>query len=442
MKNLLLKHNYQWADNDFDTGIPRELLSQIIVSLKAKHVIAISGARRSGKSYLFRQTIRELLNRGISSNNIVQINFEDPFFVGKRDDTAIIDELYSQYMAMKNPKEKVYLFLDEIQNIANWQFWVRDLYDRDHKKVKIFLTGSNSDLLSTELATHLTGRVISYENYPFTYREYLQYQKTEIDLAPASGNTNAIYEHLYRDKEEIIHYLENSFSKGLFPEIASLEDEELITEILSQYFQNVIFSDIVPRFSIRNTKVIEELAYYLSTNFTSPYSYRKLAAAVGSNENTIKEYISYFEKAYLFYSVDYFEYSLKKQFRRNRKIYSIDNGLRKATSFSFSEEAGKYAENSVFLMLHRKYPSVYYWQDEHTNSEIDFVVSHKKKIYAINVTYTDDIHPRELEGFNAFSNVSKAVRNILITRNTFETQEHKGVTIELIPLWVFIFMEL
>jgi predicted AAA+ superfamily ATPase len=157
---------------------------------------------------------------------------------------------------MKNPSGKVFVFLDEIQNIPGWHRWLRDLYDR-HPDVKVFITGSNSELLSVELASHLTGRVLAFENFPFSFYEYLQDQP-DIELPDTLQ-----YETLYPMQDSLQHYVEKVFQIGLFPEIINVKDSNLREEILRQYFQQVLFKDIVPKFSIRNSKTIEQLAYPL-----------------------------------------------------------------------------------------------------------------------------------------------------------------------------------
>ena len=183
---------------------------------------------------------------------------------------------------------------------------------------------------------------------------------------------------------------------------------------------------------------LDAIAYY----FTSLYSYRKLADAVGTNENTVKAYLSYFEKAYLFFSVDFFEYSLKKQFRRNKKIYVVDCGIRHSTPFSFSEDSGRYVENIVFQKLRRMTDKVYYWSADKGGHEIDFIVQQQNRLCAVNVTYTDKIPQREFDAFLDFSKVASAERNILVTKNIFKKKKIDGLTVEMIPLWVFIFFSL
>ena len=197
MKEVLLKHNYQWRDRSFDAGIKRKLLEKIIKTLDIRHVVAISGARRSGKSYIFRQLVKHLINFGVKRENILQLNFEDPFFISFRNDITILDNLYSEFLNMKNPVGKVYLFLDEIQNINNWQFWVRDIYDRN-EHVKIFITGSNAELLSDELATHLTGRVLAFDNFPFSFTEYFKgLNDPHLPEITELYNPEKLYKHLY-----------------------------------------------------------------------------------------------------------------------------------------------------------------------------------------------------------------------------------------------------
>jgi hypothetical protein len=441
MRDILLAHNYHWQGSAFERGIKRSLLDKIMKALEAPHIIAITGARRSGKSYIFRQLIGHLLDAKVPAGNIIQANFEDPFFISQRDNHSLLDQLFSEYLNLKNPAGMVYLFFDEIQNVPNWQFWIRTAYD-SNKNIKLFITGSNSELLSTDLASHLTGRVIAFENFPLSFTEYFNgLDAAGLPEIKESDNPELLFEQLYPYKEKLLHYIELSFEKGLFPEVTYLADRELVREILSQYFQNVVFRDIIPRFAIRNTKVIEQLAYYLSTNFTSMYSYRRLADAVGTNENTAKEYVSYFEKAYLFFSIDYYEYSLRRQFKRNRKIYALDCGLRHATASSFSPDRGKNAENTVFQMLRRTTAKIYYWYAE-GGREVDFVIKSQNQPVAINVSYGEEIPERELESFEAFLKVATPQRSILVTRNKFEKKTISQNTVELIPLWVFVFLKL
>jgi len=442
MKDLLPKQNTHWQSIAIDTGIRRDLLPNIIQYIDVRPIIAISGARRSGKSYLFRQLMDHLMREGVDPDNILKINFEDPFFVQKRESPVVIDRCFNEYMKLKNPQGRIFLFLDEVQNISSWQFWARDVYDR-LERVKIFITGSNSELLSNELASHLTGRVIAFENFPYSYPEYFRGMARLPAVAHTTPrNADFLYQEHFNNRNEIIHYIENAFSGGLFPETCYLGDTERSDFMLRQYFQNVLFSDIVPRFSVRNTRTIEELAYFCSTNFTSAFSYHRLDDAVGSNENTVREYMSYFEKAYLFFEVGYFEYSLTKQFRRNRKVYVIDNGLRNASSFSFSEDRGRYAENAVFLALRRKYSEIYYWPEEKTGKEVDSIIRERKGLIAVNVTYSDAIHDRECEGLCAFSKAVGALRYIIVSRDLFETRHIAGIGIEIVPLWVCVFIDL
>ncbi len=433
MRDLLLKHNRHWSGTEMETGIKREITTTLLSALDVNHIIAISGARRSGKSYLFRQILSHLLNSSVPAENILFINFEDPFFAVLNNSTEVLDKIFSEYKVLKNPDGRLYLFFDEIQNIQNWQFWVRELYDRDDK-VKIFITGSNSEMLSVDFATHLTGRVLAYENFPFSFGEYI----SGLDSFELPEKID--YETLFYKQETIIHLLEERFEKGFFPETAYLSGRELADDILSQYFQNVIFKDIIPRFAIRNNKTIEQLAYYCSNTFASRFSYRRLAEAVSSNENTIKDYLSFFEKAYLFFVVEHFEYSMRKQIKYAKKLYISDSGLRNATSSSFSPDHGKHAENVVFTHLRKISKNINFWTDEKSGKEIDFIVKKKDKYLLCNVTYTDNLPERELQPFSLFIKASK-IKNyecIVVSRSEYSTRVYDDIEIKIIPLWLFL----
>jgi uncharacterized protein len=245
-------------------------------------------------------------------------------------------------------------------------------------------------------------------------------------------------ESLYHDKEKLLYHIERAFRFSFFPEVCNLSNEELASDILNQYFTNVLFKDIIPRFSIRNSRVVEELAYYLSTNFTSEFSYNKLAKIVSSNENTVKDYISFFEKAYLVYVLPFFDYSLKKQLRREKKIYISDVGLRIATAFQFSQDVGRYVENLVFNALRSKYKDIYYWKSR-TGAEIDFLVRHKGTMTAVNVCYADVMPEREFVGFKHLGHENiPTVKNILVSKSLSDRVERDGIVVEVVPIWKFL----
>lgn len=433
IRDLLLKHNHHWSGKAPVTGIKRDITKHLISALSIQHIIVITGARRSGKSYLFRQLISHLLDSNVPPANILFINLEDPYFAINRNNSTTLDKIIQEYKILKNPVGKTYLFFDEIQNIPNWNLWVRELYDRDDT-VKILLTGSNSEMLSVDLATHLTGRILAFENFPFSFREFIS------GLSTLTLPRNITYDTLFPYQEAVIHLVEERMSKGLFPEIANMGSPDLQAELLNQYFQNVLFKDIIPRFLIRNSKTIEQLAYYCSNTFASRFSYRNLAQAVSSNENTVKEYLSYFEKAYLFFTIEHFDYSLKRQIKYAKKLYIADNGLRNATSTSFSKDYGRAAENMVYTHLRRETKNIHFWQDEKTGKEIDFVVKQKTGYLLYNVSYTDNLSDREFDAFPAFIQSTK-IQNcqcIVVSRNRYETIYHNHVPINIIPLWLFL----
>lgn len=412
MKDALILQNPHWNNKEYEQGVERSIFKQLKKALEEKFIKVIIGPRRAGKSFLTKQLINHLIKKEIKKENILYINFEDPQLINLKTNPNNIEKIYNEYLELKNPKGTKYLFLDEIQNIEQWEQWVRTTYDLK-QNIQLIITGSNSQLLSSELATKLTGRTITFTILPFSFKEYLIFKKIDH-----KGN----YERLLSRKNEFNHYLEQFILEGGFPEIIRTKNKELQTQILKDYFQSIIYKDIIPRFKIRNTKVIEQLAYHLITNITSQYSYNKLAKLLGTNENTIKEFTNLFEKAFLLFEIEKNSFSTKKQIINNKKTYCIDQGLRNAIALKFSEDKGKIIENMVCIELIRRGEKPTYYLEK---NEIDFIT--KKE--AIQVTYTDKILERELK---AFENIIKKEK-IILTKNTFE----KG-KIKKIPLWYWL----
>ena len=196
----------------------------------------------------------------------------------------------------------------------------------------------------------------------------------------------------------------------------------------------MVYKDIVLLYKIRNVKILRDLIYYLFTNFTSLYSYKKLTELLKFDYTTLREYLYYIEQAKMLFEVHYFSYSVKAQSRNNKKIYCIDNGLRNAVSFKFSEDEGRLAENLVFVELMRREREIYYWKG---NGEVDFVVRNEDgSLCAINVAYTNDVEVREVSGLVEFKDefADRVGELIILTKDVAKTEG--GV--KFVPLWKWI----
>ena len=370
-EEILIKQNKHWRGESFPVGVERDIKARVESFLTTKYILAITGVRRSGKSYLLYQLIDSLL-RSTPPENIMYVNFDDPAYMQIRSDPRGLDGLYSDYLKLKNPTGKTYLFFDEIQAIPGWEKWVKSTYDLADS-VKFIVTGSNSTLLSSELATLLTGRNLQFEVFPFNFNEVLRLKDEQVIR---SEDVKNVYEKNYAKKDTLRHYLSKILQYGTFPEVLQM-DEEGRDFVLKEYYKDILYRDIVPRFEIRHVTKLEDAAYYLLSNISNTINYHKLGRLIGIHENTIKDYLSYFERSYLSFQVPKFAYSVKEQMKSPRKVYFIDCGLRNAVSFRFSQDIGRLMENLVFIDLRRRGCNIYYWKN---GNEVDFAIKQGLKI--------------------------------------------------------------
>ena len=334
-----------------DFVIRRRLESKI----KTKKITVISGVRRSGKSTLLYQISQEY-------KGYYYLNFEDE---------RLLDFTYSDFnnlyeIFMENFGEQKIFFLDEIQNILGWEKFVRRLFSAENK---VFITRSNAKLLSSELSTSLTGRYQKIELFPFSFKEFLDYQKFDL-------------KKFYTTKEKglLKKYFNQYLEFGGFPEVVESQDKnELI-----QLYQDILINDLIVRFRIKDIKSFRELALYLLSNTASLVSFNNLKKILGLNSTTtVKNHIEFLEESYLNFTIPKFDYSLKKQIINDKKIFSIDTGLVRAVSFAFSENYGQLLENIVFLELKRRGKEIYYYLNK---QECDFV---DRKSTRLNSSHTD-----------------------------------------------------
>mgnify|MGYP002338697600 CR=1 FL=1 len=373
-----------------EEGVGREILSDI--PLKNLYISVISGIRRSGKSTLLRQLMNHY-------SNPVYFNFEDhrvyDFEVGDF-------EKLDQILAEQNPDA---WFFDEIQNVKGWERYVRSAHDQGRK---IFITGSNANLLSRELGTKLTGRYLQYLLFPFSYREFLTFK----NLDPGSES------------------LEKYMLTGGFPEYIKMND----TGILQQLFEDIIMRDVVVRYEIRQEEILKSLALFLISNTGKEFSYNKLSKRfqVGS-VNTIINYVHYLANSFLLSPLSLYTYSLKKRAVNPKKIYAIDTGLIHANTLSFNDDLGRILENIVFIELCRHYKEIYYHRND---QECDFVVKKPSGFWsAIQVSYAlerDNLN-RELNGIREVD-PSHLDEKLIIT---FDQEDWFG-DIHAIPAWKWL----
>ena len=373
-------------------GELREKLAQ--VALSKEFVLIITGIRRCGKSTLMQQLMNTI------NGEVAFFNFEDPRIFGfETTDFVKLDEVIGD--------DTSYYFFDEIQNVDNWEIFVRNLHD---KQKVICVTGSNASLLSRELGTKLTGRNIQIELLPFSFKEYLSFKKIKAEAVSF--------------KQYLV--------EGGFPDYLKTANKE----VLQQLFKDIIYRDIIVRHSVRNDKVLMSIALYLISNAGKEFSFTNIKNTFGvGSVNTVMDYISWFEDSYLLFTLPKFSWSLKSVAINPKKVYVIDTGFGDANSLSFSNDTGRLFENAVYLQLRRKFKELYYFREK---GECDFVVKENDNVtHAIQVCaeVTQENLPREVNGLVEALQFFELGEGVIITINQEDEIARDEKKIHLIPAW-------
>lgn len=342
----------------------------------SSHIEVIAGIRRCGKSTMMRQ----IANRFYSK--VAYFNFEDSRVFGfEVSDFSKLDEVIGH--------EVEAYFFDEIQNVSGWEVFVRQLHERG---AKVFVTGSNASLLSRELGTRLTGRYLSHEVFPFSYREYL----------------------LYFSFQDTLENFKKYVQCGGFPEF--LRDQN--PEILQMLLKDILFRDIAVRYGIKNTHLLMDIALYLVSNIGKEVSFNGLRNTfnVGS-PTTVSDYLSWMEDAYLLFYLPRFSWSAKSISKNPKKVYCIDTGFAKSNSLSFTKDEGRLLENLVYLNLRKKFQKLFYFRER---QECDFVVFEGNSCKWL-IQVCDTLHPdnrdREINGLLEAMEFLKINTGYILTLN-------------------------
>lgn len=424
---IISSYNRFWSTGSIDAGIERTILPSCLKQLDSKEVVVFKGVRRCGKSTLMAQVIRELLSRNVIATSILRVNLEEPLFSSEYA-VELLEQIYRTYRERVQPEGKCWLFLDEVQNIPAWESWVRGRSETED--IKIFVTGSSSQMLSREIGTKLTGRHVSFEVFPLSFSEFLRFNKLEVGT-----------ELIYTTRKAAIRKLFNDYLKyGGFPEIVlkrTAEDKELL---LKNYFEDILYRDIVTRYEIRDVANLRNLAVYLLTNVARLTSITKLKNNFTISQDKTENYVSAILESYLLFQLQMFSCSLKSTMRAGFKAYTIDTGLRNRVAFSFSEDLGWLVENVVFCHLRQQYEEVYF---QSKGGDSDFVVKEGMKITSrIQVCYedvSDTIVPdRELACFKTIPKGCEGAKAILLT-NDYEDVINLGTTrVQCVPVVKFL----
>lgn len=383
--------------------------------LQTSEILIISGIRRCGKSVLMQQMRNRLVEKDFF------FNFDDERLANfKLDDFQKLQECFVELFG----EQHTYYF-DEIQNIEGWERFVRRLYNAGNK---IIITGSNARMLSRELGTHLTGRYIQVEIYPFSFQEYLAMNEIPVNaktLYTTTGRATMV--------KSFVKYMEC----GGFPKF--LQDGSV--SYLTSLYESIIYRDILTRNGLTNEKEMLEMMFYLASNATKRVTYSSLGKVVGiQHPDTIKNYLEYIQQTYLISQLFRYDPSVKKQMMSPKKIYFVDNAIIKRIGFNATENNGVFLENLVFIELKRRGWDVYYYADK---KECDFVVRkglHISDAYQVTLKMdSPQTREREIAGVREAMQAYSLSKGYILTFEGKETINFDdGTIVEVVPVWEWI----
>ncbi|HPI19767.1 MAG TPA: ATP-binding protein [Candidatus Kapabacteria bacterium] len=361
------KYNF-WKENKVSLGFKRNsYLSQIMMYCGNSLVKILVGQRRVGKSYLFRQIMNLLIENGVKPNNIFYINKEytDFDFISNYLDLEKIIDLYKEKLA---PVGKIYLFIDEIQNIGGWEHLINSLSQNFVEDYEIFITGSNSELLSGELATKLSGRYIKFHIFPYDFNEYCDYLNIE------------------KSKQSFLKYMQ----EGGLPELFHLPNDETKSHYISSIKDTCLLRDIIQRYNIKDARLLDDLFAFLVNNAANLISINSIINFFKSKSRktsyeTLSNYIEYMKNTYLVYEAKKFNIKGKEILSGNSKYYLNDLSFKNYLYSGFQYGYGYMLENLVYLRLLRNGYKVY--TGNLRNREVDFVAMKNDVVKYFQISY-------------------------------------------------------
>ncbi len=419
MEKTLIRQNPQWSNIDFKDLCNRDIMANLLKKKNLRHVQILTGVRRCGKSTIFKLLINDLLATGIEGKEILVLNLDDPQFIPFWDSSSKLFSVIENAEKLTGIKVK-YLFLDEVQHIQDWELFVKSVYD-SNLFTKIYITGSNSNLLQNRFSALLSGRYFENEVRPFSLSEVLR----------AKGFSTLL--DCYHNTPDVLRIVDSVLLYGSFPEIVLSDvDENIKLELLKSYFDSIVQKDCIIYNNIRDTYLFYRLVNYLLQNVGNRFSIPTVAKALKSNENTILTYLNYLCDSYICSDVRNFSYSLKETNRSQHKCYCIDNGLIVANVFRYSPQSGNALENLVYNELKNKgYENISF---DNSKTECDFIAYKDSEAYCFQVCYelNEMNRMRELKGF--VTDVVSLKSKTLITYN----QKDICDDIKVVPIWEWV----
>ena len=411
------------------TGVARRLQ---VRAVPGKATVLI-GVRRCGKSTYAFQQVQRLVDDGVPRENVLFVNFFDDRLAGlQREGLGLVLDAYFSIYPEKKGKETVHCFFDEIQAVAGWEPFVDRLLRTE--KCRVTLTGSSARMLSREIATQMRGRALSWELFPFSFREFLDSRGLESGGALSTRKQFLV-------QKAFGEYWET----GGFPEVGRL-DRSLRVRTHQEYFHAILYRDLVDRHDIAHPKAVSDLARWLVDHTGSLYTVNSLTGylkSLGHNapKAAVGSYLEWFEDAYFLYTVGVFDASLARRNTNPKKVYCVDHSLVRSVSSGILVNSGHLLENLVFTALRRVHPELYYYKSRN-GREVDFVVPTRGRAPGLVQVCESLADPgtrkRETSALeNAMAELGVGTGTV-VTRNESERITVEAGTIDVVPAWRFL----
>ena len=381
------------------------------------------GIRRAGKSYLMYQRMQELLKSGVSKEEILYINFEDDRLINFK--TEDFENLKTAYHELYDADP--IFFLDEIQIVDGWEKFVRRLADQHYT---VYVTGSNAKMLSSEIMTTLGGRFLVKDVYPFSLKEFLEYNKVKI------GTKNWEYDN--KILAEMSRKTDTYFYYGGFPELNIYNDKR---QWLSSLYQKIFFGDLISRYAVKNPNILRIMIGKVAESVMQPVSFNRITHILASTGNkisinTVIQYFSYLKETLLLFSVNNYAASFSER-ETTKKYYFIDNGI--LNLFLVNPDTAL-LENIVAIHLFKKYGNELYYYNK--NVETGFYVPSAKLLVQVSYSLAnEDTKKREVNSLIKTADFLSGDRLTIVTKSEEYTLEYSGRKIEVVPLWKFLMNE-
>jgi hypothetical protein len=425
LKEIIL----DFQEIDLPTGVPRRVT---VSPVSGKATVCI-GVRRCGKSTFMFQLMNKLRDSGVSRQNILYLNFfDDRLHSLQHDKLGVILEVYFSLYPEKKNTEKIYCFFDEIQVVPGWESFVDRLMRTE--KSEVYITGSSAQMLSREIATQMRGRALSWEMFPFSFREFLDYKGIESE-GPLSTKKRLTIQKAF----------EEYWQSGGFPEVAGL-DRMLRIKTHQEYFNAMLFRDLVERHDISHPKAVTDLAHWQVDNTGSLYSVNNLTGYLKSlghkaPKSAVSDYLAWFEDAYVLFTVRIFDASLARANTNPKKIYCVDHALVSSISSGILINSGHLLENLVFTALRRITPDIFYYKTK-AGREVDFIAGRQgpsRMLVQVCESMADQqTRKRETTALAEAMTELKLSQGTIVTRNEDEQIQVEAGKIDVVPAWRFL----